>query len=356
MTQAKAECSGDAAFEDGPLFVVGLPRSGTTLLYTLLNQHPQIALMQEGELPLLWPLFWMRRRKSEWLERWNFFTGSLERHPMDLDRIPAFASSIEAATEAAYKEYARQKGAPIWGDKCPSRYDSLLRLADQFPNARFVIIWRDPSDVCRSIIRALKESPFFSGVGAAHRIFVGCQKMGLQRDELLRRGVEVHELRYQGLVADTAAEMLRLCDFLHVPFDSRMTSLAGADRSALHPGDHNALVKGEKISPRARREELPTRLKRKLDRYKRFWRSESWEWAALFASAEEKSSRAGALERSYDEFLYLLLRMWDFAVVLIYCFAPLGILRAYRAFKSGGRYMTWMDYVRARTSEAPQRQ
>ena len=41
----------------GPLFVVGMWRSGTSLFYALLNQHPQIKLMYEDELPLLWPLF-----------------------------------------------------------------------------------------------------------------------------------------------------------------------------------------------------------------------------------------------------------------------------------------------------------
>lgn len=349
-TDGSLHCTG------GPLFVVGLPRSGTTLLYTLLNQHPRIALMQEGELPLLWPLFWMRRSKSDWLERWNFFTGSLERHPIDLDRIPAFASDIRAATEAAYLEFARQKGAAIWGDKCPSRYDSLLRLTDQFPNARFVIIWRDPSDVCRSIVRALKESPFFSEVGAANRVFVGCQKLGIQRDELRRRGVSIHELRYTDLVRNTAAEMLRICNFLQIPFDSRMTSLEGADRSALHPGDHNTLVRTEVISSRERPEVLPRRLKRKIDRYKQSWRSKGWDWATFFRPPEENASKPGPLERVYDGLLYSLFRIWDFAVVTVYCFAPLSILRAYRAFKAGGRYMTWLDYVRARTSATPPQQ
>ncbi|MBV9760545.1 MAG: sulfotransferase [Acidobacteriaceae bacterium] len=343
-------------FAEGPLFVVGLPRSGTTLLYALLNQHPQIGLMQEGELPLLWPLFWIRRAKAEWLERWNFFTGSLERHPMDLDRLPPTASGMATATQAAYKEYARQKGAFLWGDKCPSQYDSLLRLADEFPNARFVIIWRDPSEVCRSIIRAQKESPFFSGVGAAHRIFVGCQKMGLQRDELLRRAVPVHELQYQGLVQDTAGEMRRLCEFLQIPYDSRTASLKGADRSALHPGDHNALVKGEKISPREKPGTLPKKLDRKLNRYKQLWRKKGWSWAGFFPAPKQNHIVAGPFERGCDETLYLILRAWDFAIVILYCFVPLRVLRAYRAFKTGGRYMTWLDYVRARTSAAPPQQ
>ena len=41
----------------GPLFVVGMWRSGTSLLYALLNQHPQIGLMYESDMLTLAPLF-----------------------------------------------------------------------------------------------------------------------------------------------------------------------------------------------------------------------------------------------------------------------------------------------------------
>ena len=49
----------------GPVFVVGIWRSGTSLLYTLLNQHPLIALMYEADLPLLKQLFY--RLPAKWL-------------------------------------------------------------------------------------------------------------------------------------------------------------------------------------------------------------------------------------------------------------------------------------------------
>jgi hypothetical protein len=40
-----------------PVFVVGVWRSGTTLLYSLLNQHPDLRLFYESDLPVLWPMF-----------------------------------------------------------------------------------------------------------------------------------------------------------------------------------------------------------------------------------------------------------------------------------------------------------
>src|SRR6516162_10839373 len=97
-----------------PLFVIGIWRSGTSLLYALLNKHPQIGLMYEGDLFLLRPLFWMPGAGSRWLARWEFYNGAVSRHGLDAKRIPSTISRLSTAIEKAYQEYARQKDALIW--------------------------------------------------------------------------------------------------------------------------------------------------------------------------------------------------------------------------------------------------
>src|SRR5438132_5173201 len=92
----------------GPLFVVGIWRSGTSLLYTLLNQHPQIALLYEGELPVMRPLFSTGRAKSDWLERWEFWNQGPSRHGIDGAAIPP-SMDIRSTTEAVCKQYASRK-------------------------------------------------------------------------------------------------------------------------------------------------------------------------------------------------------------------------------------------------------
>src|SRR5579864_857374 len=101
----------------GPLFVVGMWRSGTSLLYALLNQHPQIALMYEGDLPLLWPLFLGGKAKSDWAERWEFWNSALSRHQLQRGKLSGKVDGVRAATELAYREYS--SGA-IWGCKSPT--------------------------------------------------------------------------------------------------------------------------------------------------------------------------------------------------------------------------------------------
>src|SRR5439155_6067963 len=128
----------------GPLFVLGSWRSGTSLLYSLLNKHPQIGLMYEGDLFLLRPLFWTPRPGSRWPARWEFWNKALTRHGLDMERLPLNISHLPTVLENVYREYARQKGALICGEKSPQllRY-SPTRLFRDFPNARFIFIWRD---------------------------------------------------------------------------------------------------------------------------------------------------------------------------------------------------------------------
>ena len=319
---------------DGPLFVVGVPRSGTSLLYALLNQHPQIALLYEGDLPSLWPLFLTRRSKSHWLERWNFWNGSVQRHHIDTSQVPPDVSDIRSATEIAYKQYARQQNASIWGCKSPNQYDSLVPLADLFPNAKFVMIRRDPADVCRSIIQASKDNARFKQKGLTLRVLLGSYRLQIERDRLLQCGARVHELQYQDLTRTPAEELMKICTFLGIPFHPSMTSLENADRSAVMEGSHNTLVRGETIvASRKRSEVLPARLRSKIERYKNLWRQQDVDGGTSPTAEESNLTKPTLLERAYDQLLYRFLRSWDSFVVFVYCFAPIKLLTAYRAWK-----------------------
>ncbi|MFZ0277957.1 MAG: sulfotransferase [Candidatus Sulfotelmatobacter sp.] len=318
---------------------MGLPRSGTSLLYALLNQHPQIALLYEGDLPALWPLFLTRRSKSQWQERWNFWNGSIERHQIDTSRIPSDVSDIRTATEIAYRQYAERKNASIWGCKSPNQYDSLVRLGVLFPNARFIIIQRDPADVCRSIIRASKDSARFKQKGLTHRALLGCYRLGIERDRLAQRGVPVHVLQYQDLICTPADELMKICSFLAIPFHSGMTSLENADRSAIMEGTHNTLVRGERIvASRRQPEVLPVGFRKKIERYKSLWRRGHVDLAIFPPSEEDNLTEPSLFERTCDELRYRLLRSWDSFVVFVYCFGPIRLLAAYRAWKGVMRF------------------
>jgi hypothetical protein len=316
----------------GPLFVIGMWRSGTSLLYSLLHQHPQIALLYEGDLPLLRPLFSRKSSKKDWLARWEFWNSALSRHRIPADRIPAMVPDLPAGAMAVWKEYVGT--ATIFGEKSPDYFDSLQRLAREFPGARFIILWRNPADICRSIIRARKGSSFFSKPGIAHRAILGSHKLKQECDALLSQGIPVHQIQYEKMVQDSAKVMTGVCQFLGIPFDSKMGSLEGSDRSAIHEGSHHELVRQEEILSSTKREEvLPPRLKRKIDRYVSYWKNKYggvWpqypEWQAI-------SGYPTAAQRFLDDALFRGLRILDGFTALVYCYAPLSWLDRYRSFK-----------------------
>ena len=320
----------------GPLFVVGMWRSGTSLLYALLNQHPQIALMYEGELPVLRPLFLLPGGKSDWAERWNFWNSALDRHQVSPSDV-ATVRNLPSAMKAVYQQFALRKDATIWGCKSPNYYDFLNQLADEFPQAQFIVIWRDPADICRSVLRAAQKDSWFRKRGIPHRALFGLYRMKKECEELVRRGIPVHEIQYEDLIHQPRAVMEGICRFLEIPFDVRMTSLEGADRSAIYDGEHHAGVNSTKIiAKKPRPEVLPPALKLKIQRYTCYWRKKyANAWPPAAASLEqEQFQMPGVFEQAKDHFVFRAMRALDSAVVLVYCFAPIWLLRKYRVAKS----------------------
>jgi hypothetical protein len=325
-----------SSLRPGPLFVVGMWRSGTSLLYALLNQHSQIALMYEGELPVLRPLFLMPGGKSDWAERWNFWNSAIDRHQITADEIPNDVQDLPAAIRAVYGRYAQRKGATIWGGKSPNYYDFLPRLAEDFPEAQFIVIWRDPADICRSIIRAASKDTWFSKRGIPHRAIFGLERMKQECDRLISQGVIVHQINYEDLIHQPTEVMRGICSFLGIEFEERMTSLEGADRSAIYEGEHHEGVKSEKIvGKKMRPEVLPSALKEKIRRYVTLWHKQytpAWPPAAADHQADSPEM-PGLFERMKDRLKFRALRALDAAVVCVYCFAPISILRKYRESK-----------------------
>lgn len=317
-----------------PVFVVGMWRSGTSLLYALLNQHRQIGLMYESDFPLLSPLFLLPLKSSSWIPKVDSWNGALTRHKIDAAGIPEDTVDLPNAFREVAQQYARKKGATVWGCKSPNYYDCMNQLADWFPDAKFIVIWRDPADVCRSIVRAAQKSPWFARPGMDLRALLGCHRMKQEADQLVNRGAAIHQLQYDDLVREPVAALTAICDFIGIPFDPKMNSLEGADRSAIYNGDHHSMVKSEKIvANRQRTEVLSPELKRKIQRYIRFWRKKyDGKWP-LNAEVSDATKTASWSERTRDCIHHGLFRIFDLTVPVLYCVVPVALWREYRRVK-----------------------
>ncbi len=124
--------------DETPLFILGMPRSGTTLLEQIVSSHPDV--IGGGELS-----FWMNRLPA-WEERWT--------------RDPQAAHTAELA--AKYSALLRQIGphAMRVTDKMPFNFFAIGLIRLLFPRARIIHCRRHPIDTCLSIYSTLFASPF----------------------------------------------------------------------------------------------------------------------------------------------------------------------------------------------------
>jgi Sulfotransferase family len=318
----------------GPLFILSVWRSGSSLLYALLNRHSKIALLYEGDLPRLHRFLFGRFRNGTWRERWNFWNQGPSRHGIAVESMPASVANAWEATRLVYQGLARRKQATIWGEKTPHWYDCPLQMAEHFPDARFIFLWRDMGAVMESIRRAALTERFFKKAGFANRVFIGNEKLKRACDVLEKRGRPVHELNYEDLTSNTSDCMRQICAFLDVPFESRLTSLEGADRSAIGSGEHHEMVRSDRVINRGRRDHvLSPAQQAKAARYICHWkRHYEGKWPKYPLELPEHTRPPSLIELGYDRVIYQAVQCRDKLVAVIYAIVPIGLARRLRSW------------------------
>lgn len=316
-----------------PLFVLSVWRSGSSLLYALLNQHSQIALLYEGDLPHLRSFLWGRFRNGGWRERWEFWNQGPSRHGIAVESLPEHVSDVWEATRVVYKAVAERKQAVIWGEKTPHWYDCPLKLGRKFRDAHFIFLWRDINAVMESISRAAVTERFFQKPGFAERVMIGTERLREACDSLQAEGGAVHEVNYEDLISNTTQAMSDICKFLQIPFEPRITSLQGADRSAVSSGEHHAAVRGDVIAAEKRAILVSPQMREKIARYVCRWKLRyGGAWPKYPLDLPDGTQPPGALELWQDRAAYHSFVARDKAVKMIYAAVPLAFAHNLRAW------------------------
>jgi hypothetical protein len=92
----------------------------------------------------------------------------------------------------------------------------LRQLAKRFPQARFILLWRDPVEIYQSILYAGRKAPFFRRKGMLGRLICQQEAMIRQAGDLNRAGARLHHVTYSQLVDDTEGVCRGICQFLGV--------------------------------------------------------------------------------------------------------------------------------------------
>jgi tetratricopeptide (TPR) repeat protein len=205
--------------ERSPIFIVGFPRSGTTLLEVALDAHPKLRSMDEQ--PFLARV--VDQMRSLGLD-----------YPADLGRLSTAQLRLLRAhywqrVDAQVSLGAGQRLV----DKNPLNLLRLPLIRRLFPHAHTVLIVRHPCDVLMSCFiqhfRAPDLALLCRDLPTLASTYRRCFDYWYAEEPKL--GAATHELRYEALVADLEGQLRNLASFLQLPFEPAMLTPAAQARS-----------------------------------------------------------------------------------------------------------------------------
>lgn len=188
-----------------PVFLIGFPRSGTTLLDQILSSHPRIVCLEEKD----------------------YFSLALSEVFKRPGQLAEMGSLGDAEIRIIRKAYWRHVGKSTWKtvvDKLPLNIVVLPLIKAVFPDARIILALRDPRDVVLSCF----QQRFGMNVAMAQMLELPTAAayydavMGLLEASRARLDLNLHEVRYEAVVEDLEREARALCAFLELPFDPAM--------------------------------------------------------------------------------------------------------------------------------------
>jgi hypothetical protein len=210
-------------------FVVGLGRSGTTLLRMMLDAHPRLTIPPETHFvsPLISASGTFRfdaDRAADLIiegrhRRWADFGLDPDELRERLHAIPEFNTSD--ALRVFYGMYAEKQGKPRWGDKTPAYVRKMMKIQLTLPEARFIHLIRDGRDAglshnARIVKRGVRDP--LPAADLANRWVIRINRAR----EVAPRLNGYLELRYEDLVTDPEPALRRACELIELDYDPAM--------------------------------------------------------------------------------------------------------------------------------------
>jgi hypothetical protein len=217
-----------------PLLILGVRRSGTTLLRVMLDRHSELAVPDESYfVPQLADRHLRRVDPDEFVDDLRRL-NTLAEWEVPLDEVRARlydGMPIGAAIGTVYAVYARERGKPRWADKTPMYMQNLRLLEGLFPDALYVHLIRDGRDAALSFSEMPRGVVTETWMHPRSAADFACQwRTEVAAARALGRRVAPRylEIRYEELVADVEAALRRICDFAGLAYEPAMADYAGS--------------------------------------------------------------------------------------------------------------------------------
>jgi hypothetical protein len=205
-------------------FVVGVNRSGTTLLRLMLDAHPQLAIPPETHF--VPDVIRLARRDGGTRVR---MVRTMTRHArwgdfgLDAKELRGRVAHVKPArsgpvVRAFYELYAESQGKPRWGDKTPRYMRAMPRIQRALPEARFIHIIRDGRDVAIS-----QNERALTGGNQSMAEAAGRWQRRINTARAHAADLPTYrEVRYEDLVSDPEQTLKGICDYIELPYDEAM--------------------------------------------------------------------------------------------------------------------------------------
>lgn len=206
-----------------PVFVVGMPRSGTTLVEQILAGHSRIHGAGElGTIP----------RVIAGLERWERHTGSGRGYPDCVDDLdPAVVRGIAEGILQELREYSQDVDRVV--DKLPHNFENLGLIRLLFPRAKVISVRRDPRDIA--------ISNYFTNYARRHAGMAFAYDLEWIGEQLADHNLLMHhwqrvwpegilEIRYEDLIDDPETSARRMLDHVGLDWEPQVLDFTRVDR------------------------------------------------------------------------------------------------------------------------------
>ncbi len=204
--------------DDRPTFIVGMPRSGSTLVEQILSSHPDV--YGAGEVKYLSMALGKLRDRFPSLPKYPDMMGKIT--PAQMDIAAKTYIKLLTATSGDAKRVT---------DKLLTNYFFVGLIHLLFPKAKIIHTRRDPVDTCLSGFTKLfkDDMPHSYDLGELGRYYGKYREIMEHWDKVLPEGV-LMTVQYEDVVANTEKEAKRLIEFLGLPWDDKCVDFHKSDR------------------------------------------------------------------------------------------------------------------------------
>ncbi len=206
-------------------FLLGCPRSGTTMLQQALNRHSRIVIPSETSF-----FFMIGAPREDQIARWQEIISDLKIHlpfPEGDFRKHEFVRHVFESIAAKYVE--GRQNVEFFGEKTPTHQLRICEIMKAFPDGKIVLIYRDGRDVALS----LSKVPWYLSSNIYLSFLMWRHYYRIQLRAIQQYPSSVYCIKYEDLVRNPEAEMRKVSEFLKIPYETQTAAGWGNQEGVL---------------------------------------------------------------------------------------------------------------------------